>query len=96
MAVHVGIDEPWVKQPAARINDLKIAGFDGSRSGNSFDGIAADQDVGLAVDEPAAADQRVGHSSSLPADPIERSARPERIMYQNRNTPGRAMSVVSR
>lgn len=33
---------------------------------------------------------------SLPADPIERSARPERIMNQNSTTPGNAIAVVSR
>jgi hypothetical protein len=34
--------------------------------------------------------------SSLPADPIETSARPDRIMYQKRMTPGIAIKVVSR
>ena len=34
--------------------------------------------------------------SSLPADPIETSARPDRIMYQKRMTPGMAIKVVSR
>src|SRR5688572_26597451 len=35
-------------------------------------------------------------SPSLPADPIDMSARPDRIMYQKRITPGMAMNVVSR
>lgn len=35
-------------------------------------------------------------SSSLPADPIETSARPDRTMYQKRMTPGMAINVVSR
>jgi hypothetical protein len=34
--------------------------------------------------------------ASLPADPIDTSARPDRIMYQKRITPGMAMKVVSR
>jgi len=33
---------------------------------------------------------------SRPADPIDTSARPDRIMYQKRITPGMAMNVVSR
>src|SRR5262249_33571905 len=37
-----------------------------------------------------------GGAGSLRAEPIETSARPERIMNQNRNTPGSAMRVVSR
>ena len=35
-------------------------------------------------------------SPSRPADPIDTSARPDRIMYQKRITPGMAMNVVSR
>ena len=34
--------------------------------------------------------------SCCPADPIETSARPDRIMNQKRNTPGHAIRVVSR
>ncbi len=35
-------------------------------------------------------------SPSRPADPIDTSARPDRIMYQKRITPGMAMNVVNR
>jgi len=38
----------------------------------------------------------VGGSDSFPAEPIDRSASPERIMNQNRTIPGNATSVVSR
>lgn len=37
-----------------------------------------------------------GLVESRPADPIDRSARPDRIMNQNSTTPGRAIAVVSR
>jgi len=37
-----------------------------------------------------------GLSLSLPADPIDISARPDRIMYQKSITPGMAINVVSR
>ena len=52
-----------------------------------------------ATSAPAVAPTRarpVQSSPAFPADPIDRSARPERIMNQNRSTPGNATAVVSR
>src|SRR6185436_5155461 len=94
VAVHVGVDETGMKQLAPSVD------FPGTRRSLNFsnfgDRVATDENVGGAVAEAPAADHNVGHFSSLPAAPIDRSARPERIMYQNRNTPGRAMKVVIR